>query len=320
MFEMLNVVEEYSGFFAAFGVLSLSYIALRALYTVWRGLKSYLLSRLIGLGVDVKFLGEWAVVTGATDGIGKAYATEVARRGMNVVLISRSIEKLQAVAQEIESTSSVKTKCIQVDFGGGLEIYDTLSSDLAGLEIGLLVNNVGASYDSPTYFNDLKDNEEIRKIIHINCCSVTFMTRIVLPQMLERKKGAIINLSSLTGVIPTPLLTVYSGSKAYVDYFSRCLQAEYKNSGVIIQSILPAFVTTKMSKMRRATWMIPNPETYVHSALATLGVAARTPGYLAHGLQWLVSSTVQEPLYMWLAIKMMLDFNKRALKKLQKTQ
>jgi len=60
MFEMLNVVEEYSGFFAAFGVLSLSYIALRALYTVWRGLKSYLLSRLIGLGVDVKFLGEWA--------------------------------------------------------------------------------------------------------------------------------------------------------------------------------------------------------------------------------------------------------------------
>lgn len=102
-------------------------------------------------------------------------------------------------------------------------IYEKIKNGLDGLDVGILINNVGMSYSHPEFFGDIQDiNQFTNNLINCNITSVTKMTAIVLPGMVERKKGGIIiNNASSSGRFPTPLLTVYSSTKAYVDFFSR---------------------------------------------------------------------------------------------------
>ena len=94
------------------------------------------------------------------------------------------------------------------------------------------------SYEHPAEYLEL-ESTYIENLINVNIVSLNVMTRIILPQMIERKKGAIINISSLSAAFPTPLLTVYAGSKSYVDLFSQGLCREYGPKGVTIQCIMP---------------------------------------------------------------------------------
>jgi 17beta-estradiol 17-dehydrogenase / very-long-chain 3-oxoacyl-CoA reductase len=109
----------------------------------------------------------------------------------------------------------VSTKIIEADFtDDSYEAYHTIEKQLYGLEIGVLINNVGMTYPHPEYFLELPDRGKIySNIIKCNICSVTSMTQIILPQMVERKKGVVVNVSSATAIIPSPLLTVYGASK-----------------------------------------------------------------------------------------------------------
>ncbi|XP_053686340.1 very-long-chain 3-oxoacyl-CoA reductase isoform X2 [Sabethes cyaneus] len=241
--------------------------------------------KLFGSSIKLKEMGEWALVTGATDGIGKAYAKALAKKGLNVVLVSRTLSKLEDVAKEIETESKVQTKVIPIDFTSGQEIYDTIQRETADLEIGVLVNNVGMSYANPEYFLAITDQEKfIEKLVTCNIFSVTRMCKLFLPGMVERRKGVVINISSLSAVIPAPLLTVYAASKAFVDKFSEDLATEYAKHGVVVQSVLPGPVATNMSKIRRPTWMACSPKAFVSSALSTLGTTRHTTGYYPHSL------------------------------------
>nr|XP_025036710.1 very-long-chain 3-oxoacyl-CoA reductase-like [Pelodiscus sinensis] len=110
-----------------------------------------------GLGLKIP-----RVVTGATSGIGKAYAHELAKRGLNVVLISRSMPKLKQVAAEIEEQHGRSTRVVEADFTQGSEIYASIDAALQGLEIGILVNNVGMTYaPRPVNFLDVRDPEKV---------------------------------------------------------------------------------------------------------------------------------------------------------------
>ncbi|CAL8375050.1 unnamed protein product, partial [Arctogadus glacialis] len=214
------------------GAFTVASLALWLLYRLLSGIRIWVLGN---GGLLSPKLGKWAVVTGATDGIGKSYAEELARRGFSMMLISRSQDKLDDVAKSLEHQFKVETRTIAVDFGRS-DIYEKIDAGLAGLEIGVLVNNVGVSYSYPEYYLHIPDLDNfITYMINVNITSVCQMTRLVLPRMAERSKGVILNISSASGMYPVPLLTVYSASKAFVDFFSRGLQEEYRRQGIIIQ-------------------------------------------------------------------------------------
>lgn len=275
--------------------------------------------KLFGSAVKLREMGSWALVTGATDGIGKAYAKALAKKGLNVVLVSRTLSKLEDVAKEIESESKVQTKVIAADFTGGPEIYENIAKQTTGMEIGVLVNNVGMSYANPERFCELPDQEKlVANLITCNIFSVTRMCSLFLPGMVERRKGVVINISSLSAVIPAPMLTVYAASKAFVDKFSDDLATEYAKHGVLVQSVLPGPVATNMSKIRRSTWMACSPKAFVSNALNTLGIARHTTGYYPHSLLQLsidMLGLVSQSVSRKITLKTMENIRARALKK-----
>ncbi|XP_053150933.1 17-beta-hydroxysteroid dehydrogenase type 3 isoform X2 [Hemicordylus capensis] len=185
-------------------------------------------------------MGEWAVITGASDGIGKAYSFELAKYGFNIVLISRTLEKLQKVASEIEQTTGRKVKIIQADFTQR-DIYHKIEQSLQGLEIGILVNNVGMlPTPIPCRFLNAPDNDE--DVINCNNISLIKMTQIILKQMVPRQKGFILNISSAFGTFPCPMYTIYSASKVMTPYGVSTQMTMYSK---------PSFINKKAEEFAR---------------------------------------------------------------------
>lgn len=237
----------------------------------------------------VERFGKWAVITGSTDGIGKQYAFQLAARGLNIVLISRTTEKLIAVASEIEQRYQVKTKWIAADFGQGQPIYEKLRQELAGVPVGILVNNVGTNVDFPDDLDKVSE-EKLWSIINLNIAAVTMLTRLVLPDMKQRRQGAIVNISSGSELQPLPYMTVYAASKAYIHNFTLALQYELEAFGITCQLVSPMFVSTKMNNFSTTLMeggvFIPNAEAYAKHAVYTLGKTKQTTGYWSHGIQY----------------------------------
>lgn len=232
--------------------------------------------------------GTWALITGATDGIGKAYSKELASRGLNVVLVSRSDTKLRDTAKEIESEYKVKAKIITADFTTGTKAIETVKRELGELPIGILVNNVGKQYTYPMYLAEVPE-EELWDIIHINIGAVTLMTRFIIKKMKEQKKGAIVNISSGAECQPMPLTNVYSATKVYIQYFTEALREEYGKYGITVQHLSPFFINTKMNhfsdKLQETSLFVPDAATYAKYAISTLGKINHSTGYWVHEIQ-----------------------------------
>lgn len=313
MFAELQGLELCSAFgfaLALYAVLSCVFKILGALYRAY-----------IRPSKNFQQYGEWAVVTGATDGIGLEYAKQLAAKGLNVVIISRTQSKLDAVKAEIEKASSgVEVRTIAADMTEEPStLYPRIAAQIKDLDIGVLINNVGMGYDHPEFFTDISQ-ERVDQLVRINIASVNQMTRIVLPGMQERKRGAIVNVSSGSGTLPTALLTVYSATKGYVDLFSRGLATEVANKGIFVQSLVPLLVVSKLSKVRKPSLFTPTPKTFVKSALRTIGYDRYTAGYLFHNLQLWVMHALPESVVEKQLLGMHLSLRKRALRKAQKSQ
>lgn len=154
--------------------------------------------------------------------------------------MSRTPSKLEDVAKEIKETFNVQTQTIAVNFTSGPEIYDQIKQQISGKEIGILVNNVGMIYpSSPDLFLNIPNRDKvIQDIVSCNATSVPMMCSLILPQMVQRKRGLIINISSFASVLPTPSHTVYGASKAFVTKFSDDLGAEYGDQGIDVQVLI----------------------------------------------------------------------------------
>lgn len=231
-----------------------------------------------------KYRGDWAIVTGASYGVGAGFARECARRGLNLVLIARSAEKLAAVAADCENYG-VAVRSITFDLARASETeWDGLFRSLEDLPISFLINNAGVNVEYPTEFVDM-DEDTIDQIVQVNVQAVNRMTRRTLPIMIRRKRGCLVFLSSAGGaVVPSPLLSVYGGTKAYVDSFAIALSGEVRRHNITVLSLTPFWITSEMSKIRRSSWMVPSADTFARLALNRLGLELRSNPHWAHEL------------------------------------
>ncbi|KAL5717872.1 hypothetical protein ACHQM5_010829 [Ranunculus cassubicifolius] len=248
-------------------------------------------------GKNLKKYGSWALVTGPTDGIGKSFAFELAKKGLNLVLVGRNPDKLKEVCDGILAKfGKIEIRSIVVDFSGDIsEGVKRIEEEIEGLDVGVVINNVGISYPYARFFHEV-DDELLRNLIKVNVEGTTRVTQAVIPGMLKRKKGAIVNIGSgAATVIPSdPLYAVYAATKAYIDQFSRCLYVEYKNSGIDVQCQVPLYVATKMASIKRSSFFVPSTDGYARSAMRWIGYEPRCTPYWPHSVLWALAHRIPE--------------------------
>ncbi|CAI4214927.1 unnamed protein product [Parascedosporium putredinis] len=274
--------------------------------------------------------GTWAVVTGASDGLGKEFAHQLASKGFNLVLVSRTLSKLETLAAELEEKYSAKglqVKVVAMDYAQDrAEDYAALAKEIDDLEVAILINNVGQSHSIPVSFLETSP-KELQDIVTINCLGTLKTTQVVAPIMARRRKGLILTMGSFAGWTPTPYLATYSGSKAFLQHWSTSLAAELKPQGVDVHLVLSYLITTAMSKIRRSSLMIPNPRNFVKAALGKVGTGSYqtapstyTPWWSHALFLWIVEKTVgpMHPITVSINLKMHQDIRKRALRKAER--
>lgn len=195
-----------------------------------------------------KFLqsyGKWALITGASSGIGKAIALQLANKGLNVVLLARRKDKLTELALLIEKQYKVKTLVLVADLVDPDSIQ-AIKSQTKHLEIGLLVNNAGAGF--PGAF--LKQEREKRAyVIKLNVLAPMELTHIFADRMVERKRGGILFVSSIAAHMGAPYLANYVATKSYLLSFGTALEKELKKHNVGVTTLLPGPTRTEMMEM-----------------------------------------------------------------------
>jgi 17beta-estradiol 17-dehydrogenase / very-long-chain 3-oxoacyl-CoA reductase len=215
--------------------------------------------------------GAYAVITGATAGIGEGYAQELAKRGFNLVLVSRSETKLKTFSDELSNEYKVKVEYVVVDFAKPTaNMYSQLKKKVSNMRVTVLVNNVGINTEIPEYF--LETPESVQEdFINVNIRACLDVTRIVLPIMKSNKSGLIINLSSFAGKNATPLMSLYSASKAFMDSWSTALRGEYAPDGIEVLSLVPMFVQSSMSGFKHTSMTVPSSRAFASKSLAMVG-------------------------------------------------
>lgn len=191
---------------------------------------------------------EYAVVTGASKGLGKAFAEELASKNKNLVLISLPGEGLLALGEELESNYLVKVVCYETDLSKRDNLIKLTNSINENYTIHTLINNAGIG---GTREFEQVSTSYIEDIIGINVYATSILTHKLLPNLLKRKQAYILNVSSLAGYSPIGYKTVYPASKAFVYSFSRGLNEELKDSGVCVSVVSPGPMRTNVDTTKR---------------------------------------------------------------------
>uniref|UniRef100_A0A914DUF8 Uncharacterized protein n=1 Tax=Acrobeloides nanus TaxID=290746 RepID=A0A914DUF8_9BILA len=289
------------------------------LYKLIRNFYDILYPFVIATPKDLKQLAgaNWAVVTGSTDGIGKAYALNLASRGFNIVLVSRTQSRLDDVKQEIlRKSPNVEVRTIKFDFtNANLEDYkEVIVKQLNGLDVGILVNNVGMFFEYPDRFDKISGGTKyIRDLTVVNILPVTILTSEILKQMVPRNKGVVINISSSASHYTMRYINVYSATKKYVTWLTQILTKEFSDTGITFQVVNAAMVATKMSGADEALF-VPSPETFAKQALNSVGHVSETNGCLVHEIQGL-GLGLPNFLLDFFGDKINLDMKERAMRK-----
>lgn len=178
-----------------------------------------------------------ALVTGASGGIGEAIAREFAKRGYDLVLVARSEDKLRRIGEELHSAHGANAHVITADLalpGAGSAMAAQLRSD--GLDIDVLVNNAGFADFGEFRTADLA---KTMAMISLNIATLTELTRELLPAMVARRRGCLLNVASTAAFMPGPLMAVYYATKAYVLSFSEAIHEELRGTGVTVTALCP---------------------------------------------------------------------------------
>jgi short-subunit dehydrogenase len=189
--------------------------------------------------------GPWAVVTGASAGIGAEFARAFARHGLSVVLAARRRERLDALARDIEEAHRVATRVVAVDLTQP-NGPDQLAEAVSDLDVGVLVNNAGHGYAGRV---DRQETERLRAMVQLNCVAPVVLTSRIVGGMRMRGRGAVIVVGSVAGRQPIPLHAVYSATKAFDLFFGEALWAEMQGTGIDVLVVEPGPTATEFQEM-----------------------------------------------------------------------
>lgn len=187
--------------------------------------------------------GKTAMITGASTGIGFELAKRFAEGGFDLVLVARSRDKLERLAQDMERRFGVSARVAVKDLSDPAACGELVRElEEAGIEINVLVNNAGIGVYGPFVETDW---EREREMIRLNVETLTRLTKAVLPGMVKRREGKILNVASTAAFQPGPLMAVYYASKAYVLSFTEAIAEELRGTGVTVTALCPGPTRTE---------------------------------------------------------------------------
>jgi len=189
---------------------------------------------------------EYALITGASSGIGYELAKVFARNGFNLVLVARNLERLEAVAKELARDYMADCHTISADLSqisGVEEVHRRVHEK--NLTVSVLVNDAGVGTYGPFRQTDFKTEAQV---INLNIVGLTCLTKLFVKEMVQNGSGRILNVASVVGFWPVPRMSVYAATKAYVISFSQSLASEVKGTGVQVSVLCPGAVDTGFLK------------------------------------------------------------------------
>ena len=191
-----------------------------------------------------------ALITGGSAGLGREFARQLAPRARSLILVARREQKLNELRDELMQQHPNLTVHIRTTDLADLAEQNEFMAwlDRAKIDVDLLINNAGLGDLGPFATSDLIRNEQI---MLVNMVALTSLTRRLLPQMMARKRGGILNVSSSAGFLPIPGFAVYAATKAYVTSFSEALRAELRGTGVSVCALCPGPVHTEFQEIAK---------------------------------------------------------------------
>jgi short-subunit dehydrogenase len=244
--------------------------------------------------VDVEFCdqyGPWAVIAGASEGVGSAFAEEVARRGCNVVLLARRQSVLDEVAGRIGAASGVETRAVAVDLAG-VDAAETVIDATAGLDVGLLMYNAGADAEYQPFLANPVDTA--LGMVHRNCVVLTTLCHHYASTMVARGRGGIIVVSSGAAFAGAPNMVAYGASKAFDMVFAEALWTELHDHGVdVLSLVLGETDTPALRRLRAHRGHVDDPDVPLPGVTSVDEVVADAIERLPEGPSWMVGEQLR---------------------------
>lgn len=183
-----------------------------------------------------------AVITGASSGIGAEFAFQLADKGYHCLLIARRIDRLQGIAKKIRMSGGT-ADCRQLDLADADQV-ELLANELQAMKVDLLVNNAGVGAFGS--FIEVDSAREL-EMLQLNMLSPVRLTRAVIPQMVERRDGGIIQVASMVAFQPTPFMAAYGATKSFLLHYSEAIKTELRGTGVHVMALCPGGTATEFS-------------------------------------------------------------------------
>lgn len=212
--------------------------------------------------------GDWALITGGTSGIGAELASQLAAQGLNIILVARKEKALQNSAESLVKRYGIETRIVVGDLSAP-EGVDGLFDNTKDIQVGLLVIAAGLEVNGAFEKTDI--NKEVQ-LINLNIITTLKLTHHYIPEMVKRRKGGVLLISSLSGHMPNPYFSNYAGSKAYVLNFGASLHAELAPKGVDVTVLSPGLTKTPMVADNGVDWTKTPMKAMEPSQVAEAGI------------------------------------------------
>jgi short-subunit dehydrogenase len=224
------------------------------------------------------YFGPWALITGASSGIGAEFARLLAQRGLHLILVARRAERLQSLAQSLQSQHNIEVLVLPLDLTRA-DVVDAMVEGVGEREIGLLVNNAGMAVEGAFHKQDLASHQ---RLLALNAATPMMLAHHFVQPMIVRKRGGIIFTASVSAFFAAPFVGHYAATKAYVLYLAESMNAELGRKGIKVQALCPGYTRTEMAEGVPDSILMMQVEPVVKTSLDKLmgGYPSIIPGFI----------------------------------------